>query len=1302
MSGLPTRPTRSSSSPGTSQTSPQMAGAGLTPSLSYPSISPKSPKLHTVKSYPEILLHIRDHLNKEEVANWVFLRKDDVPRRDREAFGNDILKFFTHMENQDIFTEEHYDCILGDLKCLRHIRLKNEVERMFRTKSQLHAESLPESFSKMQLENVIETGTSEGFEMSIVGSLRSTEPVAPPMGQPGGQSQVMNVHPASQISNRSSQGALRKRPVGSVQSDPDVSPHQKQRIQQPIDKPPANAKSPTTSGQVGSGEHVGHPSDDGSLEPRAPPSSISPINTSCPPSASGQVGMGHVGHPSDDGSLEPRAPPSSISPTNASSPPSASGQVGMGHVGHPSDDGSLEPRAPPSSISPINASSPPSASGQVGRGHVGAVGQYVEHPSDEESLKSRAPPTSIQRNDGIGSLKSNLPEQPFNVQPESTTGSAQPPDPLQQRSRMQQPSGDQSVEPQASGIQDDDDSGGLWLMSTPPDSSQSSRQPFKFNAQQESVQSRGRPGHPTQAWPESTTSNQFGKKSPQHSLVSNTSVSFTSSSIGYASGGGSMNIKQCQENIQIIEETGNMSLENINELFSPKDSLKDGISMSGCSSADIDGITGDLSEMNLEYMSAPVNKEKREDEKEKDDDDEKEKCEMEFESEDEEEEIQNMPEATISASDIESNVLDDENIYHDEKKEEMPDADVGRFEASEGSWPALEVAQQLSDEKAKKEEEEAKIEYDPTTGIEKVLFEKMKEHPESLSPEEHDLIKKQMMQHLQKKANPMKKNEPEIPFDQEGLLSEYQKELGVPGLLGFNYIICAPSRTGKVLTAAMVCNHQRKVGLMKEDKKPFKCLFVTPGDCIKERHRRAFQAVFPQGSVVALDNTSKFREVFDQPSVCVVMLTGIRLSVALDDGDLKFVEVHTMVVDECHLVTNDHPGFGDVIKQYLLEKKLILASKAPKGAWTLGKPYGGISRVIGLTPHLGAGMRQFSKDNIVQQCGLLDSKGIRRIEDVDNLTDLLDTNKPPEMDTMLLTVPSRSSSSVKGTFRSVVEKIMSAIEEKFSILPETGGEGEEKKLAPPPYGTMAYTDWIVRLYKESRLCRDEGKYAPAMFLVKLNEVLMVNEDLRPKEAMTQLKEVEKLKTDHAFNGTSGSRCYRMVNEQIPELKRLSQTDHAGLTPKLMCLAEKLAKIYGDKPNALGLVICRCPAVAKYVTKIISENNITIYKKIHPIHLEEIGECEDDEEESQKRTQQNVILEDFKNHRRVNLVISTDFEQVDLELPDCHFVIRYNVVCEEAGTIHWSGRRKTKKGSCFFITERYFNRAVVVVVVVMVR
>ena len=98
---------------------------------------------------------------------------------------------------------------------------------------------------------------------------------------------------------------------------------------------------------------------------------------------------------------------------------------------------------------------------------------------------------------------------------------------------------------------------------------------------------------------------------------------------------------------------------------------------------------------------------------------------------------------------------------------------------------------------------------------------------------------------------------------------------------------------------------------------------------------------------------------------------------------------------------------------------------------------------------------------------------------------------------------------------------MCEIEDKFSILPETPEEGEMKKLLHPPYGTDDYTAWITPLFNEAKLCKDEGKYAPAMFLVKLNEVLMVNEDLRPKEAMAHLKEVQNLKTDQDYKGPSG-------------------------------------------------------------------------------------------------------------------------------------------------------------------------------------
>nr|XP_054768046.1 antiviral innate immune response receptor RIG-I-like isoform X1 [Lytechinus pictus] len=1057
------------------------------------------------------------------------------------------------MHERDIFTLEKHQSVLEDLETLDLIKLKNDAERMFselcNSECKREATATQAQLQPEQMEEITRSFAS----MSVPGTLRSTEPVA---DDQHGQPQVMNVHPASQMSTQSSRGALRKRPGASVQSDPGVSPNQKPCIQQ-----------------------------------------HSPVDDRSP------------------------------------SPP------GSGRVGR----------------------APAGACGQVINYGDGVQALPVQHPSDEPSLKSRDSLPSIKERDQVGSQKTQQTKL-LNVQPESSTGSAQPSVPAQP----------------SSGTQEDDDDGGLWLQS--------------------SGKSPDRPVNPKIAWAESTTPTQSDQISPLQSreytpsAVNRTPESSAASSA--LSGDGALSashsLKDYVENTRISTETGNMSLDEINDIFCSKDTEKDSIcsmSMESLGLDEVEGVAEDFSKMQ-------VNKEKRDEDKEKDDEDEKEKCEIEYESEEEIEEVENMPEdgnipearrmSDASASNIEPVELEDENINLPTKKEEMPDSDVGTFESSEGSWPALAVAQQLSDEKARKEEEEAKIEYDPTTGIEKTLYEKMKEHPETLSSAEHDLIKKQMMQHLQKKANPMKKNEPELPFDPEGKLSEYQKELGVPGLLGFNYIICAPSRTGKALTAAVVCNHQRELSLMKQDKKPFKCLFVTPGDAIKERHRRSFVDVFPPSAIVVLDSTFKFREVFDQPSVNVVMMTGVRLSVVLDEGDLEFSEVHTMIIDECHLAASDHPGFGEIIKKYLLEKKRILASKAPKGAWTVGKPYGGIARVIGLTPHLGAGMKQFCRDNIVQQCGLLDSKGIRRVEDVTNLTDLLDTNKPPVIDTMLLT--SSSGSSVKRNFRSVVEKIMGEMEEKYAISAETGEEGEAKKLARPPYGTTTYANWIVPLYKESRLCRDEERYAPAMFLLMLNDVLMVNEDLRPKHAMLHLKEVEKLKLDDAFNGTAGTTCYRMATEQIPELKRLSETDRVGLTPKLVCLTQKLEKIYDDK-KAIGLVICRSAAVAKYLTKIIEESNIAMAKGIRPLHLEELGECADDGDESERRARQTAILDDFKSEGRINLVISTDFEQVDLELPDCHFVIRYNEVCDELGTIHWSGRKKAKKGHCFFITQK---------------
>ena len=396
--------------------------------------------------------------------------------------------------------------------------------------------------------------------------------------------------------------------------------------------------------------------------------------------------------------------------------------------------------------------------------------------------------------------------------------------------------------------------------------------------------------------------------------------------------------------LEEVESLLKMS-KNTQLLLSPT-SEKDSINSEGCPSLSLMDETEDPS------VEECIGKEKKIEE----DEEEKEKCEatdadMEIETDND---INNL--AQICKNTCEEEISDSSMHVDDvllKKSEDYLQVDSSPVEVIEerGLWPALAVAERLRNEKKKKEEAEAAIRYDEKTGIEVNLYEKMINKPEELTPKERDLIQKQMSQHLQKKAAPPKKEKSGVPFDPDGKLTEYQKELAQPGLMGFNYIMCSPTRTGKVLTVAAVCDYQRREALLKDVTKPYKALFITDGSSVKERHKIAFEEIFPSGNIIVLDNTLKFKDIFERPNINVIMLPAARLADALAAGELSFTNVNTIVIDECHLTALGHTGYKEITKHYLTEKKAVLARKAPRGAWTLGRPYGGISYVIGKCPH---------------------------------------------------------------------------------------------------------------------------------------------------------------------------------------------------------------------------------------------------------------------------------------------------------------------------------------------------------------
>jgi len=55
--------------------------------------------------------------------------------------------------------------------------------------------------------------------------------------------------------------------------------------------------------------------------------------------------------------------------------------------------------------------------------------------------------------------------------------------------------------------------------------------------------------------------------------------------------------------------------------------------------------------------------------------------------------------------------------------------------------------------------------------------------------------------------------------------------------------------------------------------------------------------------------------------------------------------------------------------------------------------------------------------------------------------------------------------------------------------------------------------------------------------------------------------------------------------------------------------------------------------------------------------------------------------------RCNLLIATDVAQEGLDMPKCNFVIRYNFVSNEIGSVQSKGRARAPNSECYLIVDR---------------
>jgi ERCC4-related helicase len=67
-------------------------------------------------------------------------------------------------------------------------------------------------------------------------------------------------------------------------------------------------------------------------------------------------------------------------------------------------------------------------------------------------------------------------------------------------------------------------------------------------------------------------------------------------------------------------------------------------------------------------------------------------------------------------------------------------------------------------------------------------------------------------------------------------------------------------------------------------------------------------------------------------------------------------------------------------------------------------------------------------------------------------------------------------------------------------------------------------------------------------------------------------------------------------------------------------------------------------------------------------------------------QQKNAIKKFRDGQS-NLLVATDIAQEGLDIPECNYVIRYEFVSNEIGTVQSRGRARAEKGQTFLITVK---------------
>ena len=497
---------------------------------------------------------------------------------------------------------------------------------------------------------------------------------------------------------------------------------------------------------------------------------------------------------------------------------------------------------------------------------------------------------------------------------------------------------------------------------------------------------------------------------------------------------------------------------------------------------------------------------------------------------------------------------------------------------------------------------------------------------------------------LSKASSPHKEEVSETPLDfslkmKEGeKVREYQKELAEPGVRGENYIIVAPTGSGKTLVAGLVISNHLQVNQQK--KQSSHVLFIVNTRPLAEQQKRQLEDLIPGAQVDSFtgDRPSTVADSIKINNISVC--TAGKLRQELRKDIVTFENIGLMIFDECHHAAQGGHDYVRVMEHYLEYQE-----KRPHDSL--------LPQVVGMTASPGAGENldfdeQKSINHLVNLAAYLNASSGYRIV-TNNREELRKYSKNTTEMSKILKPPSRDNS--------FIDRIMSDMANLEARIPHI-----EMKL---PRVSLGYLSRVQQIKNGLEVAEGENlrdSIGIVDLLICYSTAIQAFLNLRQEDALAVIEDHVGFPESDARATDSEVSTKKMWKSLLGDLKQMPFKENPQLEP----IIEDLHRTFQKDPTSRALIFVPTRNYAYSLCDWLSNHQVEVKPSVITGHTNQ----------GMPQPEQEDVLDRFRKGE-TNVLVATSVAEEGLDVPECNLVIRYQHVTGDIAQEQAKGRARAE-------------------------